>query len=144
MSSNNEILSRCDCYIENFHNCSVSPSSYINNLRFWCSSYKFHFKHEHKEKFVAPFFLINFITNIINITSYFRREVDLLNVVVIHPIEATDLLDEAIKEYLILLLIASKAEKIPISELNKCLELFNQILSLWEMYIFQNGINKFV
>lgn len=144
MSSSCDVLSRCDCYVESFPQCATTPSSYINNLRFWCSSYKFHFKHEHKEKFVTPFFLTNFVTSIVNITSYFRREVNLLNGVVARPLIEPRILCETVKEFLLVLVKISSAEKVPIKVLNDTLELFNQVLTLWDMYIFQNGIDKFV
>ena len=142
--SDYDILTRCDCFVENFPECVPTPNSYINNLRFWCSSYKFHFRYEHKEKFVSPFFLTNFVTNIINITSYFRREVELLNGIVNCPITEPHILTEAVKEFLLVLIRIPTLEKVPIEQLNYTLHLFSQILHLWEMFIFQNGLDKFV
>ena len=142
--SDYDILTRCDCFVENFPVCAPTPNSYINNLRFWCSSYKFHFRYEHKEKFVSHFFLTNFVTNIINITSYFRREVELLNDIVNCPITEPRILTETVKEFLLVLMRIPTLEKVPIEQLNYTLHLFSQILHLWDMFIFQNGLDKFV
>ena len=79
-----------------------------------------------------------------NITSYFRREVELLNGTVDHPIPDTFVLTETIKDFLLVLMRIGSLEKVPIEQLNNTIHLFSQILNLWDVFIFQNGINKFV
>ena len=86
----------------------------------------------------------NFVINIINITSYFRREVELLNDIVNCPITEPRILTETVKEFLLVLMRIPTLEKVPIEQLNYTLHLFSQILHLWDMFIFQNGLDKFV
>ena len=144
MLPGHDVLTRCDCFVEVFPQSAFTPNSYVNNLKFWCSSYKFHFRHEHREKFVSPFFLTNIITNIVNITSYFRREAELLKDTVDYPIPDTYVLTETIRDFLLILVKIGSLERIPIEQLNNSIHLFSQILNLWEVFILQNGINKFV
>ena len=97
-----------------------------------------------KHQKITHFFLTNFVTNIINITSYFRREVELLNDIVNCPITEPSILTETVKEFLLVLMRIPTLEKIPIEQLNYTLHLFSQILHLWDTFIFQNGLDKFV
>jgi hypothetical protein len=67
-----------------------------------------------------------------------------LNGTVDYPIPNTYVLTETIRDFLLVLMRIGSLEKVPIEQLNNTIHLFSQILNLWDVFILQNGIDKFV